>query len=73
MKKQKKNSGLVDFLKEVPDPRVERTREHKLIDILVIGVCCLICGGEGFNDMEVFGKSKREWFSQFVFFILIFI
>ena len=63
---EKKKAGLIDYLKDVPDPRVKRTREHKLIDILVIGVCCLISGGEGFNDMEIFGKSKYDWFKQFL-------
>lgn len=63
---QKNKTGLVDYFKNIPDPRVVRTREHKLIDILVIGVCCLICGGEGFSDMESFGKSKREWFDRFL-------
>jgi len=63
---QKRPSGLVDFLEGVPDPRVNRTREHNLIDILVIGVCCLICGGEGFSDMESFGIAKQEWFLRFL-------
>ena len=63
---QKKSSGLVDFLREVPDPRMNRTLYHNLIDILVIGVSSLICGGEGFNDMETFGKAKHEWFSRFL-------
>jgi predicted transposase YbfD/YdcC len=58
--------GLVDYLAAVPDPRVDRTREHQLIDILVIGVCCLICGGEGFTDMEIFGLAQREWFRTFL-------
>lgn len=61
-----KPTGLVDFLEEVPDPRVDRTREHPLIDILVIGVCCVICGGEGFTDMETFGKAQREWLGGFL-------
>ncbi|MDA3941577.1 MAG: ISAs1 family transposase [Spirochaetia bacterium] len=64
--KKKKDSGLIDYLKDVPDPRVSRTKEHHLIDILTIGVCCLISGGEGFNDMETFGKAKYEWFSRFL-------
>ena len=66
-KEEKRNQkGLVDYLNSVPDPRLNRTREHKLIDILVIGVCCVLSGGEGFNDMETFGKTKREWFSGFL-------
>jgi len=54
--KQDNNKGLVDYFKKIPDPRINHTREHKLIDILVIGVCCLLCGSEGFSDMETFGK-----------------
>ena len=30
--KKKKETGLIDYLKDVPDPRVERTREHQLIE-----------------------------------------
>jgi len=70
MKKSSKDdsklTGLVDFMEEVPDPRVDRTRDHKLIDILVIGVCCVICGGEGFTDMETFGKAQRAWLGGFL-------
>ena len=62
----KAEKGLVDYLESVPDPRLNRTREHKLIDILVIGVCCTICGGETFTDMETFGNSKYKWLSGFL-------
>ena len=57
---------LLRCLQGVEDPRVDRTREHKLIDILVIGVCCLICGGEGFTDMETFGKAQGSWLRGFL-------
>ena len=30
----------------VPDPRVERTREHLLLDIIVITICAVICGAD---------------------------
>ncbi len=50
----------------LPDPRVERTREHRLIDILVIGICTLLCGGDGFNDMEDFGRAKEPWLRTFL-------
>ena len=31
--------GLLDYLADVPDPRIERCRAHRLIDILMIAVC----------------------------------
>jgi hypothetical protein len=38
-------------------------RLRQLIDILVIGVCCLDCGGAGFTDTETFGLAQRRWLS----------
>jgi predicted transposase YbfD/YdcC len=59
-------TSLSSHFEELPDPRVHRTRDHKLLDILVIGICTLLCGGEGFNDMEEFGKAKRDWLATFL-------
>jgi len=58
--------NLISILRELPDPRVERTKHHLLEDILVIAICTLLCGGESFEDMEVFGESKEEWFRTFL-------
>jgi predicted transposase YbfD/YdcC len=51
---------------ELEDPRIERTKKHLLFDILVIALCTLLTGGEGFQDMELFGKSKRAWLETFL-------
>src|SRR5579862_9537759 len=58
--------SLVEHFKDLPDPRVDRTRAHELIDILVIAICTLLCGGESFNDMEDFGRAKQDWFKTFL-------
>lgn len=50
----------------LPDPRVDRTKRHLLIDILFIAICTIICGGEGFTDMEAFGVAKKEWLEKFL-------
>jgi len=59
-------TNLVAHLAPVPDPRINRRKAHDLVDILVIAVCALLCGAEGFNDMEDFGKAKRDWFKTFL-------
>lgn len=59
-------ASLLDCFGDLPDPRVNRTRDHKLIDILVIGFCTILAGGEGFNDMEEFGTDKEAWFRTFL-------
>jgi len=58
--------SLVEHFKDLADPRINRTKDHALIDVLVIAVCTLLCGGEGFNDMEDFGKAKEQWFRTFL-------
>ncbi|MDA1280865.1 MAG: ISAs1 family transposase, partial [Chloroflexi bacterium] len=60
------NVGLVECFAQMQDPRVDRTRDHLLIDVLVIGICSVICGGEGFNDMETFGKAQYSWLRRFL-------
>jgi predicted transposase YbfD/YdcC len=57
---------LVGHFKSVADPRVDRTKDHDLIDILVIAICALLCAAESFNDMEDFGKAKEDWFRTFL-------
>ena len=51
---------------KVEDPRIERGKEHKLIDIISIAICAVICGAEGWVDIENFGKSKIAWLKTFL-------
>lgn len=39
---------------------------HKLSDIIIIGLCTVICGGEDYNDMEAFGLEREEWLRNFL-------
>lgn len=58
--------SLIQHLQRLPDPRVKGRCEHDLLDVLVIALCCLLCGGETFNDMEDFGHAKADWFKTFL-------
>lgn len=53
-------------LETVTDPRLERKKLHKLVDILVIALCGFVAGCEGWVDVELFGISKRKWFEKFL-------
>ncbi len=61
-----KVATLFEHLSTINDPRIERTKWHQLIDILVIAVCAVICGAESFPDMEEFGKDKEQWLRTFL-------
>jgi predicted transposase YbfD/YdcC len=59
--------GLTENLGRVTDPRRDYgNKRHKLIDILVIGLCSVVCAGEGFEDMEEFGEGREEWLRTFL-------
>lgn len=49
----------------LPDPRVERTKLHKLEDILTIAICAVICGAETWVDIADFGRAKKSWLRTF--------
>ena len=63
---QPPNVSILDQFAGLEDLRVERTRRHKLLDIIAIAICATICGADSWVHMELFGKSKLEWFQTFL-------
>ncbi len=63
---QPPNATVLDHFSDLDDPRVERTRRHKLVDIIAIAICATICGADSWVHVELFGKSKLEWFQTFL-------
>ena len=58
---------LQESVKEVKDPRRQwGNLRHKLEDILIIGLCSVICQGEDYEDMELFGIERKEWLKGFL-------
>jgi predicted transposase YbfD/YdcC len=55
--------SLEESFSRVRDPRVDRTKLHKLQDIIIIAICAVICGAETWVDIENFGKERKEWLS----------
>src|SRR5260221_14456544 len=60
------SAALLEHFGELADPRIDRHKEHKLIDILVIAICAILCGANDWVAVETFGKAKREWFTCFL-------
>lgn len=48
------------------DPRLERTRRHRLIDIVVLALCAGLCGCNTWVEVAALGRAKRQWFSRFL-------
>jgi predicted transposase YbfD/YdcC len=58
--------SLEECFQSLPDPRVEGRCDHKLIDIIIIGVCGVICGADSWTGIETFGKAKQSWLRTFL-------
>lgn len=58
--------SLEHHFSSLQDPRIDRTKRHKLLDILVISICAVIAGADSWYDIEAFGEAKEGWFRQFL-------
>lgn len=48
------------------DPRIHRSRLHDLMDIIVIAICAVICGAEGWHDIAKYALAKEDWLRTFL-------
>src|ERR1017187_5129400 len=51
---------------DLRDPRVKRTREHLLEEILLMTIAAILSGCNGWNEIEDYGHSKHLWFKGFL-------
>src|SRR4028118_759894 len=58
--------SLRNHVSSLPDPRVDRTKHHRLLNILTIAICGVICGADGWVEIEEFGNAKLPWFQTFL-------
>ena len=55
-------TGLHKYFGELIDPRMDRTKKHPLLNIIIIAICGVICGAENWVAIERFARSKEAWF-----------
>ena len=55
---------LESLFAQVEDPRMERTKLHRLRDIIILAICGILCGAEGWVEIEEFGKAKEAFFTD---------
>ena len=73
-KKDNSKSNINDFLTsnfsehfgELSDPRIERTKDHLLIDIVAIAILAVISGAKGWVAIQTYGEAKSQWLKEFL-------
>ena len=58
-------NSIKNFFCDGTEPR-DSNKRQKLLDIITIALCAVICGAGSREDSEEFGNTKREWFEAFL-------
>jgi predicted transposase YbfD/YdcC len=58
--------ALIDHFLDLEDPRIDRRKDHPLINILFIAICAVLGGANGWRSIETFAHAKKQWFEQFL-------
>lgn len=57
--------GLLRYFETLDDPRHHNVR-HELSDLLAISILAVICGAEGWVEVEEFAHCKGQWLRTFL-------
>jgi predicted transposase YbfD/YdcC len=63
---QELRASIAEYFAKIPDPRVKRSRLHPLVSVLVLSLCAVVCGANGFVDIEQFGLARVAWLKTFL-------
>jgi predicted transposase YbfD/YdcC len=55
-----------EHFENITDPRVNRGKNHNLLDMIFLALTATMCGAQGWVDVERFAKSKIDWFRRYV-------
>lgn len=61
-----KSALLLRHFENLEDPRIEYLTEHRLLDIIGVTICAVICGADSWVEIEEYGNSKTEWLKGFL-------
>jgi predicted transposase YbfD/YdcC len=55
-----------EYFGRITDQRKKRGKRHKLIDIITIVLCGMLCGADDWVAIAAFGRAKEKWFREFL-------
>src|ERR1700730_9645015 len=58
--------AVIEHFSDIADPRNDQGKRHPLLSIIVIALCAVICGADGWSQIEEFGRDKQSWLKSFL-------
>lgn len=58
--------AIQQHFRRLKDPRINRRKRHLLMDIIIIALCAVVCGAKDWQQIETFGKQRRDWLRRFL-------
>jgi predicted transposase YbfD/YdcC len=58
--------AIGSYFESLSDPRHTRNRKHRLIDVVVIAVCGMVCGCDGPTAIHRWAANRHDWLGQFL-------
>jgi predicted transposase YbfD/YdcC len=59
-------TSIYHIFGKLHDPRMNRCKKHKLLDIIILSILAVLSGAESYDSIELFGKENFEFLKQFL-------
>lgn len=59
------SASILEHFTSLEDPRIERRKRHALVDLVLLTICAVVSGANGWEAIEDFGYEKLDWLRQF--------
>ncbi len=59
-------ASILAHFQDLEDPRISPATRHRLLDIVAIAICAVICGADTWVEVEAFGRAKAAWLRTFL-------
>ena len=59
-------TSISEHFAMLTDPRRDHLKEHRLLDIIAITLCAVICGADDWVNVATFGRVKETWLRTFL-------
>jgi predicted transposase YbfD/YdcC len=61
-----KSLAIQHYFRRLQDPRRRQRRLHRLLDIIVIAICAVLCGADNWQEVATFGQHRQAWLKRFL-------